>query len=377
MDLVPRVAKALVDSRQRWLLFFFVWLLLLPSEGRAEQGRAVLHHAVLVAVNGVKITQEDLDLAAEFIFKQQYPNRSLSSILEDEADALSETALRELIKSQLIKDEAEKMKLSVSLSELEEIMRKNGLDPRAPNPMGKRFTEADLLFDMICRELGLYPVKPGPREIRAFYEKHQRDIFQTKRLVQVRHIYVDATTTSVESARSQAEMLHRLISTQPPERRSEFFANTAKEFSQDRFRSEGGLLRLSNDPEGWFNQEFPNRGPGGKPLLPEPMVRGIRKLVHPGDLSPVIQSENGFHILYLEQAKGGEQIPFLKAQHSIVRHLMEKNRRERLDKWLREKLAKSNVIWHDGDPFPPEKILPPVLRPEDVRDDVREKSPEE
>jgi peptidyl-prolyl cis-trans isomerase C len=54
------------------------------------------------------------------------------------------------------------------------------------------------------------------------------------------------------------------------------------------------------------------------------------------EISPVVESEMGFHILYCEQIKPAKRIPYNKVKSRIREILLERNRRNCQKAWLAE-----------------------------------------
>lgn len=366
-----RGVTAIMRRRVRWavLLGCLFAPLLGMFAARGEDNRRLLH-AILVVVNGHRVTQGDLDEAAEYIFKRAFPGRPFSTLMHDEAEELSARAMQELIRVNLIIDESEKQKLELDRERKDRYYRIMKVDPATANTTVRRFVEADAIFEKIMSLDGKGYAKPGPKEIRDFWLKHKDTLFVTQRRVKVRHLFLDTAFGEPKLLKSQMEMMRgKLLQTPMPDRVT-LFGKMAEEFSQGRFRSEGGLLLIGGDPDGWFNQDFPNRGRNTDEIFPEAMVRGVRGLQAAGDLGDVIQSEKGFHLLLLEAAKGGEQVPFGTAQTYIEWHLNEIAKRQYQTKWMKRKLETSAVTWNDGTPYPQDRILSPNKDDEKTGEDA-------
>ncbi len=322
----------------------------------AQENR--LLHAILVKVNGNRITQADLDEVAEYLFGKYFPGRPFNTIRREEVDELSGKAMQELIRINLILDEVEKRDIEIDDERKQRFYRIMKIDPVTASRTLKRMADADAAFDKLMSLDGKSYTKPGPKEIRDFWNKNKDSLFITQRRVKVRHIFLNSQLGDPGVLKKQADMLRDNLDKTPLNERTTKFAKFAEEFSQGRFRSLGGLLLIGNDDEGWFNQDFPNRGRDADEIFPEAMVRAIRGLRNPGDMSDVVQSEKGFHLLYLEDAKGGEQIPFSKAQTYIEWNLTEIARRQYQYQWMKRKMETSVVTWNDGTAYPIDRILP-------------------
>jgi len=320
----------------------------------------VLRHAIVVTINGVQITQTDLKEMANFLFTLRYgkqPPAFTAAEYEQLNSLYRESAIRELIKIWLIADEAKDLSVTVPVEDVDKQITRMRLSADTAEPMHRRFAETELLFDRILLQQGIPTYQPSPSEVRAFYTKN-RAAFREKCLVIVRSIFMGCDDPKrADKIREKVNLLRTAILKKPLAERGPLVASLAKEFSEDAFANDGGVLRITNDKEGWFPQEIPNPTIDGKALFPEAMHHAIRGLSTKSEVSPVIQSERGFHLLYLEDIKGGRDLPFQDCVPLIMRFLDQRERKKRMRKWIREKWERSDVKWHDGEPYPIENVL--------------------
>lgn len=99
----------------------------------------------------------------------------------------------------------------------------------------------------------------------------------------------------------------------------ESFAKLAASHSKDQYALQGGLI-------GW-------RTAG---QLPELFTNALAKM-KPGDISPVLQSANGFHVLKLNEQRGGISATFRVTQ-THARHILFKPQSGISDSYIRERL---------------------------------------
>ncbi len=330
------------------------------THGAGTPVRARMCHAIVVNINDSQIVQSDLQDMATFLFKQRYgekPPTFTSKEYQRINNLYREMAIRELIKMELIRDEARELEISVEVSEVDRKLRHMRLRKVKGSRMARDMAESELLFDRIMARMGIPSYRPSPREIRDFYAK-SRDAFKENCMVIVRSIFLALDDSEDDSlVRRKADLLRRKVISKPRAERSAFFAGIAREFSEDAFKSGGGLIRISPDPQGWFMQDIQNPQRGGRNIFPIAMCRAIKNLTRKNDVSPVIKSERGYHILFLENIKGGRTLPFNDAVPVITRYLEQKERRKRMRKWIRDKWQRTDVKWHDGEPYPLEDIL--------------------
>lgn len=355
-------------NNQNWLginmkkAFFLILVLVSNSLYSAEGGGFEnLQHAILVNVNSRKITRKDLNDMGAILFRMNFPDRPMEEVTEKEIAALSASALRELVIMNLVEDEVKTLNsddkpendIDVDSEMVARQVSLLGLDKLIGKPLTMRFAKSRIMLDRILMSRGM-TMNSSPRSIINFYNKHRRDIFVTRRMVKVRHIFLSEDALSPDTTKKQASMLYDELKKMPQDKRYVMFPKMAKDFSQDRFKANGGLLDFGNG--GWFPQDHDFVNASGVALFPEGMLRGIRSLTAKGDVK-LSKSANGWHILMLEDAKGGRSISIRRARTFIEDFLSQRKVSLYKINWLGGKVDRSEVIWNDGDKFPREKIL--------------------
>lgn len=332
-----------------------------PAAEQEAAPASQLQHAILVSVNGRKITRRDLDDMGLLLFTVNFPDRKQDEVTEDELDQLSTTALRELIVLNLIEDELEKLNtdkedrnnIIVKDDEVMTNVRDLGIERHLGIPLSLRFAKSQLVMNQFLGRTGTI-FTPTPGMIKNFYATHKEDVFTTERMVRVRHIFIPDGSDGSSLGKKQAQMLYDNLRKMTEDKRAAMFPEMAKEFSQGRFREDGGLINISEG--GWFPQYHDFKLKDGSTFFPEGMLRGIRALSGVGDVQ-LSHSDAGWHILFLQEFKGGATVPMTKVRKNIEDFLLQEAiDRGKLD-WLDRKSQASNIIWHDGSAFPREKIL--------------------
>jgi peptidyl-prolyl cis-trans isomerase C len=155
--------------------------------------------------------------------------------------------------------------------------------------------------DMAVRARELYQANP--------------DRYQIPPRVHVRHILLHAQTEEERTKRAAdaAAILERA-------RKGENFAALAKALSEDPgSAAEGGELPLFQ--QGQMVKEFED---------------AAFALQQPGDLSPVISSQFGLHIIQLEDKQPAQAVPFDEVKESIIAKLRADWVAEALEAWRKE-----------------------------------------
>lgn len=176
--------------------------------------------------------------------------------------------LDEYIKRRLVLEEAARAGISITGEDIEAAVDQNPQLRPAANGAAREDLARDLLIEKYYRQVALKDVRVSPEEVRQYLEKNQSRLTDRPGFL-VREIRVQS--------RDEAERLHREVT----EGRSDF----------------ASVARLHSDA--------PNSDPSGlarydEGQLPDLLEKAIQQL-GPGDVSPVIESNYGFHIFKLEQ----------------------------------------------------------------------------
>jgi peptidyl-prolyl cis-trans isomerase D len=139
-------------------------------------------------------------------------------------------------------------------------------------------------------------VEIAEEAVRDFYEFNQKD-YETPPQVRARHILIKVPEGT--SAEREEELRERAGFVQEKASEGSDFAALAKEFSQDSTGPGGGDL-------GWFS-----RGQ---------MVTAFEEAafaLDAGEISDVVRSEYGFHVIKVEETKGREAKPFEEVREAV------------------------------------------------------------
>jgi peptidyl-prolyl cis-trans isomerase C len=165
-------------------------------------------------------------------------------------------------------------------------------------------------------------------EVRAYYDANPAE-FNRAPSVQLRQVVVrvarGATEEQVNEARVAAERARERIRT------GQEFADVAQEVSDDGSAARGGMV--------------------GDITLDE-LVSPLREAVADlpiGELSPVLQSRFGFHVLRVEARQEAKALTFADAEEMIRQQLLEERKQAARDRWLRELRAAARVEILDAD----------------------------
>lgn len=172
----------------------------------------------------------------------------------------------------------------------------------------------ELLFDAVMQRVGAKAPDVSDIDIRLYFEMH-RDRFEGEEIRSARHILITINPDYPENIRDMAfarmeQVVERLG------KRTNRFHDFAKRFSECPTAMQEG--RLGEVKKGQ--------------LYPE--LDSVLFDMKENEISPIVESEIGFHILWCEKINPGKRISFTKAKPKILQVLQEKRIRNCQKNWL-------------------------------------------
>lgn len=297
-------------------------ILLLVSLAIPTPGQVASHPQPVARVNGVPIMSDRLDVAINALL----PLSSFHQNVTPEKRAeVRKTALQNLIDEELKYQEAQRLKLRVTDQELdaaiERVVKRYGSRRTFDDAMKKAGARLDELERSIKRMqmiVKAYEHEVGSKctvaekEAQAFYEKDPGRFLMPEQL----HVYmitvgVDPAGTKDDWAkgRATAEDIIRQLS------EGGSFEELARKISSDPSKDKGGDLGFVH--RGRMGEEFEN-------AMAE---------MRPGQVSGIIQTIYGFHIMRLSEIRPPIQKSFEEMKAQLVRDLTDKRCGEMVEAW--------------------------------------------
>ena len=284
----------------------------------------------MAKVNGTEIKKDELIKTADQIHKQMMPGAP-------ETAEFYRRILDNLVNRELLLQEAK----TTGIVATDEEVNKQLTDLKARFPSPEKFqaelkaegmTEADLtqrardayVVQKLVETKIVNGLVVSDAEEKAFYDQNQAQMKRPER-VHVRHILikVDKSASDVErqKAKEKAESLLAKI------KAGGDFAKLAEEVSDDPgSKTKGGDL-------GWV--------PRGQ------TVKGFETaafaLSKPNELSGVVQTEYGYHIIQLIEHQDAGVVPFAEVKDKIGEFLKQKAEQEKVQDHLKQLRAKGKV----------------------------------
>jgi parvulin-like peptidyl-prolyl isomerase len=303
-------------------------LLSLPGCGREAPaagagGAPAESGAVIATVDGLPITRGELDRRV----RRAAEGQSLAD------PGLRRALLDQLVEERVLLAEAKRRGLVLSQADIEAAAGK-ARAAMGPDAYATRLAREGLTDEGFLAEVGdglhvraILATAPAPKpitehEVRSYYQAHRAEFAQPD---QYRARLITA------ASRKEAEALRAQVTGG-----ADFAAlATAKSISPDKAR--GGDLGFV--PQGQLPPEF------------DVAVASLR----PGEVSPVVESPFGYHVIRLEERRAGGQRTLDQARDEIFRVLNTTRRESAHEAWLAGLVGKADI-----------KILDPELQAADT-----------
>ena len=286
---------------------------------------------VAAKVNGVPITTLDLDRSFQAHVQVPY-----SQVQEDpRAKEVLRQILDNLIDRELLLQRAKSLKMAVPPQQVDTQMQQ--LVQRFPSKEAfeqaltaqnftmdalKKDVEGQLLRQQLVKKEVLDKVNVSARDVQTFYDQH-KDKYIEEEQVRARHILIrvpqEVSPTDDAKLKSKADDALKRAKT------GEDFAALAKELSDDGSKENGGDL-------GFF--------PRGRMVAPfEEAVFALQ----PGQISEIVRTQFGYHIIKAEERKTGKALAFDEAKAQAQDDLTREQTYERYQKYVAGLRSKAKV----------------------------------
>lgn len=198
-------------------------------------------------------------------------------------------------------------------------LENNGLDEASL----RKALYRELLFDSVMQRVSANSLVVNDIDVHLFYEMH-RERFETPELRTARHILITVNPDYPENTEEAAlERMQQLV--EKLNGRSNRFKQFSKQYSECPTAMEGGKLGEVQ------------RGQ----LYPE--LDSILFKMEENQISPIVQSEMGFHVLFCEKIKPSKKIPLSKVKQRIHDSLQERHQRNCQKHWITDLKKKLQI----------------------------------
>jgi parvulin-like peptidyl-prolyl isomerase len=294
--------------------------------------RAEVVDKIVAVVNDEPITQSELDIYLAPIY-HQYKSVYFGEDFQEKMNDARLKLLNQLIEDKLVLQEAKKLGVTVSDSEIDEklnelkshfksdeefqnLLSQQGLTLKQ---MRKRFED-----QIAIRKLHQYEIRSkvviSPKDVEAFFDAH-KDEFKLPERVKLSTIMlrkkqqnlVEGEKTASSSRDPQMKLAQEILQKL---KKGESFEKLAKQYSEESHAAQGGDVGMV----------------GRGDLIPE-IEEAIFKL-EKGGLSEVVESSVGFHIFRVEDKQPPKDRTLEEVREEIQGILYREKSRDRFEKWM-------------------------------------------
>ena len=260
--------------------------------------------------NALNDYQKNLSQLEPMQYQEIYRKASKSYELESLVIASPEAEGVVVSQEQLDREVDEVAARYGNRDEFIEDLEGNGLDESSL----RKALYRELVFDGVMQRVAANSADVSDLDIHLFYEMHH-DRFSTPETRQARHILVTINPQYAENTPAAAcqhiqQLLEKLAG------RGNRFEQFAKRYSECPTAMEGG--KLGDVKRGQLYQE----------------LDGVLFNMQEGEISDIVETELGLHILYCEKIKPAKRLPLSKAYPRIRQHLQERHQRNCQKAWL-------------------------------------------
>jgi peptidyl-prolyl cis-trans isomerase C len=218
----------------------------------------------------------------------------------------------------------------VSIMVVSDVARKKGLEK---DPMVRKqidIMKNEYLARMYVQKEVLGKINLTEKDYEAYYNEHKKE-FENPEMVRARHILVAVKPNATEEEKKAA--LKKAEEILDKAKKGEDFAKLASEYSDDPgSKAKGGDL-------GFFTQGS--------------MVGKFEQTaftLKPGEISPVVETEFGYHIIKVEERKAAEQQPYETVKEQVKAKATQAIQQERLNAFLEKAMKDAKVTYYGPEP---------------------------
>jgi peptidyl-prolyl cis-trans isomerase C len=310
----------------------------------------------VVTVNGMDITEKELDEQVEMMFNRIAARTANlpPAFAEQAKKQFRGQALESLIVERLLGDKIKEANIQVTDNEVDENIKKMCSSQNPPMTLDDfkaRVESQGSKFDEVRQQIkkGMsYQKLLQPQwdkqpvvtedEARKYYTENQTD-FDVPERVRASHILI-ATDPNVDpnlamaQAKAKAEGLLKQV------KDGADFAELAKANSSCPSKTKGGDL-------GFFT----------KGQMVEPFDKAAFAL-KPGELSDIVETQYGYHIIKVTDHNDVARTSFEQAKSTIITQLTEQKRAEVAQEYFASLKSKAKIVYAPGQaPEPPQTLL--------------------
>lgn len=344
---------------QRKVFGLMLGVLLVAAIGSV--GAQTVDPATVVAkVNNEEVRQEEVDFIFNTFALPQVKVRNQGKDLADEQKKqISLEIVNRLVMQKLLLQTAVAAKVAVDESVITQQLE--GIKAQRqdiPAEKLKDLIRVDLTIQKLIEQEVASKVTVADDEVQKAYEQNKEQYNEPEQ-VQASHILAQVKPDAPQAEKDAAKK--KIETAQADLKAGKDFAEMAKQYSDDPGSKEkGGDL-------GFF----------GRGMMIKPFEDTAFAMTE-GQVSDVVETQFGYHIIKLIGKKAARQIPFEEAKENLKTEVLQQKRNAEINKWitgLKEKAAIEIVGQAKPEEAKPEEAKPEAPKPEEKK--AEDPKPEE
>ncbi len=326
-------------KRHNAIALFLVAAMVTPlmAFAQAESAPAQDKNPEMLEVNGEKIYAAEISMTMQNIAAQMGGRENV----QDE-NQLVQMATQRVVEQTLLAQEARRTNIQPNELRLAEMIQAleqqaGGRETLESNlaTFGMSYDQlAEFVLEMeLSRALIKEQISPtiqvSNEEVKAFYDENP-ELFDAEAQVRARHILFNATL--VADAQTVAEARAKAEAARQRALAGEDFAELARELSEGPTAANGGDL-------GFFTQ--------GQTA---PAFSAAAFALEPGEISPVVRTDFGLHVLKVEEKRPAGRLPFDEVSDHVRSSLIQKKTGQSVGNLVESLADKATVVNLVDDP---------------------------
>jgi peptidyl-prolyl cis-trans isomerase C len=285
---------------------------------------------VIARINGDAISKAEFETALKGV-----EARAGGTIPAERRDEIYRGVLNDLVAYRLLRQEANSKAVAVSDSDIDarlgQLKQQFGTEANFQAALKQQNmtlqklrddARTDLMVAKLLESEVNSKVTVQPSDISTFYEKNP-DKFKQPEGVRASHILVMAPPTA--DAATKAKARQRIDEALKKAQGGADFAKLAKQYSQDGSANNGGDL-------GFF--------PRGQMV---PAFEQVAFSMQPGQVSNVVETQFGYHIIKLLERRPERTVPFSEVTGQIEQFLQQQQRQQKAQAFVEQLKSKGKV----------------------------------
>jgi len=320
----------------------------------AEPNAAVVEdNGIAATVNGTDITDADVDVKIN-AYMQRAAAQIPPNMIDQYRKQIRPQVVESMIVEKLLEEQVKKAGINITESDVDNKLNEviaaqpGGMTLESFKTMlaaqGQSF---DVVKEQIKKTLGyeklLGTVEVNNADAKAFYDENKED-FNTPEQVQASHILIKVSPTATPEEKTAAKA--KIDGLLKQVKAGGDFAALAKENSDCPSKAKGGDL-------GFFDRNS--------------MVKEFADAafsMKAGQVSDVVETQFGYHIIKVTDRKEAGMTPFDKAKTDIVKQLQDKKKSEIFKQLIDKIKAEAKIVYPPGkEPKPKMPMMPRGARP--------------